>query len=57
MHIEIPGFEIDLVPPQGHKFGGAKPMGKHQQNNRRIADPMASGSTRRLHHRVHLIRS
>jgi hypothetical protein len=23
MHIEIPGFEIDLVPPQGHECGCA----------------------------------
>jgi hypothetical protein len=57
MHIEIPGFEIDLVPPQGYEFGRAESMAKHQQNNRRIADPMAPGRTRRLHHRGHLIRS
>jgi hypothetical protein len=51
MHIEIPGFEIDLVPPQCYEFGGAESMTKHHQNNRRIADRMASGRTRRLHQR------
>jgi hypothetical protein len=57
VHIEITGFEIDLLPPQGHQFGRPQSMAKHHQNNRRISYPMASGFTRRLHHRIHLVRS
>jgi len=55
MHIEVTHFEIDLVPPEGHELGRAEAMAKHQQNNRRIADAMASAFTHRLHHGVHFI--
>src|SRR5438132_3522810 len=57
VHIEVAAFEIDLVPPQGHEFGCTQSMAKHQQNDSGIAHPMASGCTRGLHHRLHLVRS
>jgi hypothetical protein len=55
MHVEIAGFEINLLPPQGHEFGSAQSMAKHHQNNRCIAHPMAPEFTRCLHHGVHLV--
>src|SRR6266849_3754004 len=56
VHIEIPRFEIDLVPPQRHEFRRTEPMAKHHHNDGRIAHSMASGCAGRLHHGVDLIR-
>src|SRR5262249_11342027 len=56
VHIEIPRFEIDLLPPQGHEFRRAQPMAKHHHNDRRIAHAIAAGFAGRLHHGVDLIR-
>jgi hypothetical protein len=55
VHIEIPRFEIDLLPPQRHEFRRAQSMAKHQQNNGGIAHPMAAGFARGLHHRFDLV--
>jgi hypothetical protein len=57
VHIEIPRFEIDLLPPQCHEFRGAEAMAIHQQNDGRISHPMAAGFTYRLHYGVHLVRA
>ena len=57
VHIEIPGFEIDLLPPQGHQLRRAQSMAKHHENNRRIAHPVASGLACCLYHRVHFVGS
>ena len=38
--VQVPRFEIHLVPPQRHEFGRAQPVAKHQQNDRRIAHGM-----------------
>ena len=57
VHIEVARFEIDLLPPQRYELRRAQSMAKHHENNGRISYPMSPGFARRLHHRVHLIRS
>src|SRR2546428_12512373 len=56
MHIQIPRFEVDLVPPERYEFRRAQPMAKQHHNNGCITHPLASGCAGRLHHGLDLIR-
>jgi hypothetical protein len=55
VHIEVAGFEIDLLPPEGHELGRAQPMAIHHQNNGSVSDPVATGFPSSLNHRVDLL--
>jgi hypothetical protein len=52
MDIEIPGFQIDLMPSEGHEFRCAEAMAKQHEDNSRIAHGVAPGFAGRLHHGV-----
>jgi hypothetical protein len=54
--IEVSGFEVDLVPPQRHEFGGAQPVMEHHENDRGIPHGMPSDFARRLDHGLHFLR-
>jgi hypothetical protein len=56
MDIQVPRFEIHLVPAQRHEFGRAQPVAKHHQDDRRIAHGMPAGFACGLHHRLDFIR-
>jgi hypothetical protein len=57
MHIEVASFEIDLLPTQSHQLSRAQPMAIHHQNDGGVSDPVATGFSGGLDHRVDLIRS
>ena len=56
MHVQIPRFEVDLLPSERHEFCRAEPMAKQHDNDGRIPHPMASGFPGRLHHGLDLLR-
>ena len=57
MDIEVPRFEIHVLPAQRDEFGRAQPVAKHQQDDRRIAHGMPARLACRLHHGVDFIRA
>jgi hypothetical protein len=42
LDIQIPGFEIHLVPSQCDEFGRAQPVAEHHEDDRRIAHGMTA---------------
>jgi hypothetical protein len=57
MDIQIPRFQIHLVPPEGHKFGSTQAMAKQHEDNGRITHRVAPGFAGCLHHGVDLLRA